>query len=369
MIKFFGIRHHGPGSARRLVQAFDELKPEMVLIQGPADASDLLPQLADPCMVPPVALFVYPLDEPWRSFFWPFASFSPEYQAACWAVRHGAALKLIDIPAGWIFGKDPETPDQTRLNSVRRDPLGALAQAEGYADGESFWRDVIEKDPFPGPVFATVAAAISSLREGAPPPTGEEATREAYMRLEIAEAATNCSGPIAVVCGAWYLPALAAKMPPAADRALLTIPAKKMESVFAWTPWFLDPLIIEGRYSARVPAPAWHAHLWDTPPEAVATTWLSRIAAALREDGHLVSTAALSEALRQCELRAELRGRPRPGFEELREAAIACLCQGKEQLWSNIASKLLRGDAVGAIPDHVPTVPLRENLKDLEEFL
>jgi hypothetical protein len=35
----FGIRHHGPGSARRLVEALDALEPVAVLIEGPADAS------------------------------------------------------------------------------------------------------------------------------------------------------------------------------------------------------------------------------------------------------------------------------------------------------------------------------------------
>jgi len=39
---YFGIRHHGPGSARRLRDALDVLRPSRVLIEGPADASDLL---------------------------------------------------------------------------------------------------------------------------------------------------------------------------------------------------------------------------------------------------------------------------------------------------------------------------------------
>ena len=47
-IHLFGIRHHGPGSARRLVEALDALKPVAVLIEGPSDASELLPMLADP---------------------------------------------------------------------------------------------------------------------------------------------------------------------------------------------------------------------------------------------------------------------------------------------------------------------------------
>src|SRR5450755_1198631 len=101
VLHIFGIRHHGPGSAWRLLEALDDVRPRIVLIEGPSDASDLLPMLADPAMVPPVALLTYPADDPARAIFWPFATYSPEYQAACWAMRHRAAVRFIDLPASW----------------------------------------------------------------------------------------------------------------------------------------------------------------------------------------------------------------------------------------------------------------------------
>ncbi|WP_168247785.1 DUF5682 family protein, partial [Mesorhizobium sp. M1C.F.Ca.ET.189.01.1.1] len=52
-VSYFGIRHHGPGSADSLVQALHDLKPVAVLIEGPADASALLPLLARPQIQPP----------------------------------------------------------------------------------------------------------------------------------------------------------------------------------------------------------------------------------------------------------------------------------------------------------------------------
>ena len=39
----FGIRHHGPGSARSLRLALEALKPDIVLIEGPPDAQEVLP--------------------------------------------------------------------------------------------------------------------------------------------------------------------------------------------------------------------------------------------------------------------------------------------------------------------------------------
>ena len=55
----FGVRHHGPGSARSLVRALEALDPDIVLIEGPPDANDLLPLAANVDLKPPVALLVY----------------------------------------------------------------------------------------------------------------------------------------------------------------------------------------------------------------------------------------------------------------------------------------------------------------------
>jgi len=378
-IHIFGIRHHGPGSARRLLEALGELHPRMVLIEGPSDASDLLPMLADPAMVPPVALLTYDADDPARAIFWPFAAYSPEYQAACWAVRHGAALRFIDLPASWRLGPAalpaaatedanaatagaPEPAPEREPDMLERDPIGVLAAAGGYEDGESWWRDVIEENPEPGPVFAAIADAMTALRDAAPAAAGREAAREAHMRLEIAKAAKETDGPVAVVCGAWHTPALQQKISATADRALLK-GAPKQKISATWAPWTSPRLAFASGYGAGVAAPGWCAHLWIRPRAEIVTSWLARIAAALREEGQLVSTASLIEAERLAVGLASMRDRPAPGFEELREAAIACLCFGEALVWETVSRRLLIGAEVGSIPDNVPLAPLLEDLQ------
>jgi len=380
-VHYFGIRHHGPGSARRLVDALEALRPAVVLIEGPADASDLLPMLADPAMVPPVALLVYASDDPARASFWPFAVYSPEYQAACWAVRNGAALRFIDVPAAWGLAPSPEPepmgegepveetdepapPPSVDEVAVRleRDPIGLLAEAGGYEDGESWWRDVIEESPAAGAVFAAVADAMAALREAAPPAGGREAVREAHMRLEIAKAAKEAEGAIAVVCGAWHEPALKAKVPLSQDRERLK-GAPKQKISATWAPWTSPRLAFQSGYGAGVAAPGWCGHLWETSRDEIAVRWLGRIAHALREAGHIAPTASLIEAQRLAVALAAMRDRPHPGFEELREAAIACLCHGEPLVWDTIAARLLLGDAVGEIPADVPLAPLIEDLQ------
>jgi len=73
----FGIRHHGPGCARSLLSALDALAPDLLLVEGPPDAQDVLAFAASDDLVPPVALLVYPVDAPNRAVFYPFAEFSP----------------------------------------------------------------------------------------------------------------------------------------------------------------------------------------------------------------------------------------------------------------------------------------------------
>jgi Family of unknown function (DUF5682) len=364
----FGIRHHGPGSARRLVDALDELRPTAVLIEGPADASDLLPMLADPDMVTPVALLTYAEDNPANASFFPFADYSPEYQAVCWAVRHRAALRFIDLPASDRIGMvGDEIEDMAASgadeNPVSRDPIGALATAAGYDDGESWWSDVIEENPASGPVFAAVADAMTALRAESGTLTRREAAREAHVRIEIAKTAKDNEGPIAVVCGAWHVPPLRERRSLASDRELLK-ERKKTRIKATWAPWTAPRLARSSGYGAGVVAPGWCSHLWDTrhSTDRVAR-WLAKVAGLLRQRGHFVSTASVIEAQRLGTALAALRDRPSPGFQELREAAIACLCNGERAVWDDVAAELLIGSGVGSIPAATPLAPLLEDLQ------
>ncbi|MDN5001684.1 DUF5682 family protein [Bradyrhizobium sp. GCM10027634] len=366
-IHLFGIRHHGPGSARRLVEALDALRPVAMLIEGPADASDLLPMLADPDMVTPVALLTYAEDNPANASFFPFADYSPEYQAACWAARHGASLRFIDLPASDRLGASAsdvaeEIAARSEEDPVSRDPIGALAAAAGYDDGESWWSDVIEENPATGPVFAAVADAMTALRADEKPLSAREAAREAHMRIEIAKAAKEYDGAVAVVCGAWHVPALTERRSLAADRELLKgRPKTKIKAT--WAPWTAPRLARASGYGAGVVAPGWCAHLWETRDGDRTAIWLAKVSRVLRDRGHFVSTASVIEAQRLGVALAALRERPSPGFEELRQAAIACLCNGERAMWNDIAAELLVGAGVGSIPSSTPLAPLLEDLQ------
>src|SRR5258707_15513613 len=94
-----GVRHHGPGSARSVGAELERLRPATVLIEGPADADPLLALAAAPGMAPPVALLAYAPDAPRLSSFWPYAVFSPEWQAITGGARPKVPGRFCDPPA------------------------------------------------------------------------------------------------------------------------------------------------------------------------------------------------------------------------------------------------------------------------------
>src|SRR3954451_23225396 len=134
----FGIRHHGPGSARSLERALEELQPDTVLIEGPPEADGLLALAAREDMAPPVALLTYVPEEPARAAFYPFARFSPEWRAIRHALDRDVPVRFMDLPAANKMAARDEAP----FRGLRADPLAALAQAAGHGDPERWWEDV-----------------------------------------------------------------------------------------------------------------------------------------------------------------------------------------------------------------------------------
>ena len=97
-VHIFGIRHHGPGSARSVERALDALRPDIVLLELPKEADPLLALAAEDGMRLPVALLGYVVDRPERAVFLPFASFSPEWRVVLYAVEHSVPIRCMDLP-------------------------------------------------------------------------------------------------------------------------------------------------------------------------------------------------------------------------------------------------------------------------------
>jgi Family of unknown function (DUF5682) len=364
-----GIRHHGPGSARSVVAELDRLKPAAILIEGPADADPLLALAADPGMVPPVALLAYAQDEPRVSAFWPFAVFSPEWQALTWAAAYGIPVRFCDLPAAMVLAArdtDEEEGDGAE-NAAELDPIGRLAEAAGYDDPERWWDDVIEARADTGPgetghgAFAVLGDAMAELRAGSQG-TRHERRREAHMRQVLRTTMKETEGAIAVICGAWHVPALTAPLPPAAGDAALLRGLPKRKAALAWVPWTHSRLASASGYGAGVTSPGWYHHLFSAPEQTIAR-WLTRVAGVLRGHDIGVSSAHIIEAVRLAETLAALRGRPLAGLAEVNEATKSVMCDGEDLAAAFVTRDLVVGEALGAVPADAPPVPLDADLR------
>lgn len=358
-LDLLGIRHHGPGSARSVLSALDQLQPNHVLVELPADATEVLSWVGHPGLTPPVALLGYVIDDVSCAAFWPLAEFSPEWQAIRWAHEHHAELRAIDVPVRWTLAERA-----AREGSVEPhvDPLGLLAGAAGEPDAERWWDDVVEHRGDGAPAFAAIAEAMAAVRAGVVT-SSSDARREAHMRQAI-RAVFDVDGhrpdgvTVAVVCGAWHVPALdPGATSPKADAALLASPAHTAKVAVTWVPWSDSKLQHRSGYGAGIASPGWYRHVFRHPgPDGVARFFVEA-AAAMRACGLAVSPDHLIGASRLAETIATLRERPRASLAELLDAAGAVVGDSAGRL-PPVIDELTRGTAVGAVPDDAPQVPL-----------
>lgn len=411
-VDVFGIRHHGPGSARSLVEDLERLAPDCVLIEGPPDADALIPLAAADGMKPPVALLIYDPDEPRDAAFYPFAVFSPEWQAIRFALRTGVPARFIDLSVGaqLAMGRalrakiaaelaaaepdeadaDPESdaaaapdaegadsreaaspdpsPDQSpgggelELEDVRSDPLGQLARAAGEPDGERWWDRLVESRRSAADVFAAVREAMTAVRTEIPDEDPTTMLREAAMRREIRAAEKAGHERIAVVCGAWHTPALIDRPPVAADDRLLKTLPKPVKTAAAWVPWTYSRLAAESGYGAGIRSPGWYEHLWSGK-EPLAVSWMARVARVFRAEDLDISSAHLIEAARLADTLAALRGRAIPSLDELTEAVRSVAAFGSDVPLAVVRDRLVVGRVMGKVPADAPIAPLAADLE------
>ncbi|WP_219807438.1 DUF5682 family protein [Streptomyces sp. SM14] len=403
-----GIRHHGPGSARAVRAALEARRPSVLLVEGPPEADAVVELAADKGMVPPVALVAHATQETGRAAFWPLASFSPEWIAIRWALDNRVPVRFIDLPAAHTLAEPDRTEDEATGTApepapgdgegdgegvgdgdaeqpavpgagqpeggevLRIDPLAVLAEAAGYDDPERWWEDVVEHrgdadDPIAP--FTAVEEAMTELR-AAHGDGGHrrDPAREAHMRLRLREARKEFGDEaVAVVCGAWHVPALREQRTVTADRALLKgLP--KVRTEVTWVPWTHRRLGRASGYGAGIDSPGWYGHLFDSADRPIAR-WMTKIAGLFRDEGRPISSAHVIEAVRLAETLAVMRGRPLAGLGETLDAVRSVMCEGSDVPLALIQDRLIVGDVLGEVPDAAPAVPLQRDLTALQRSL
>ena len=390
-LKIFGIRHHGPGSAKSLIQALGDWQPDCILIEGAPDADGLIHHVANENLKPPVALLVYNPKDLQQASYFPFAEFSPEWQAMKFALKNNISVSFMDLPMSLNFGfendkkntlqhidlqqnkqiddANTEGVDNAIENTIlelkiEKDPLHYFAAIAGYSDSERWWEITFEQNDNPVEIFDTILDMMSALRLQINRAESDETLlREAYMRRIIRKAQKDGFQKIAVVCGAWHAPVLnnITHFKEKTDNDSVK-GIKKVVTETTWVPWSYNRLSMDSGYSAGVVSPAWYELLFSKRSNAT-IRWMTKVARLLRKEDLSASSAHSIEAVRLAETLAILRGRSIAGLDELEEAALSIFCDGYDKPMVLIREKLVIGDVIGRVPPEIPQVPLQRDLE------
>ena len=376
---FFGIRHLSPAGAYYLRAYLDEKKPRLVLVEGPSDFADMLSDMVREERKPPIALLAYTKEAPVRTVLYPFAVYSPEYQAIWWCHKHHVECRFIDLPSE-TFLAIPERGMQEAEGEEKRGNAGVsvyeqLDRQSGEDGHDTFWERVMEQA---GSMEAyhqganSFGANIRSLTEGKENDWAEIVLREAYMRRQIRKAVDAGVEPenIVVVTGSYHVEGL--KDWQDAGEDISGMP--RVEANHTLMPYSYYRLSTRAGYGAGNKAPAYYALLWeglnrDEPMYAV-YSYLIRLAEYQRDKGNPVSSASVIEAVRLAMSLAQLRGGTIASLRDLRDAAQTCLGEGSVSNIILATADTEIGTVIGALPDGVSRTSVQEDfyrqLKDLK---
>lgn len=367
----FGIRHLSPAGAWHLRQFLTEKNPRLVLVEGPSDLNDLLADITRPETKPPIAILAYTKEAPVRTILYPFAEYSPEYQAISWCREQERECRFIDLPSDVFLALPSGRRDRAEGEENRMSAYELLDRQAGEDGHETFWERVMEHAQDADGYCRGAALFGSSLRE-INQETEQEAdwpetlVREAFMRLQIQEALREGFAPeeIVVVTGAYHVSGLLSEdVPPMTEEELSSLP--RLEASHTLMPYSYYRLSARSGYGAGNKAPAYYSLLWEALQkgslQSVSHAYLSRIAGYQRKHGTPVSSAEVIEAVRLADSLAGLRGGGAPVLRDLRDAAVTCLGRGSFSAISLAIADTEIGTAIGFLPEGVSRTSIQED--------
>ena len=377
---FFGVRHLSPAAAFQLRKALDQAEPELVLVEGPSDLNSQMEWLCHPGTRFPAAILAYTRQPPVRTVLWPFAVYSPEIQAILWANEHGVECRFMDLPSSVFLALRPwpapvREEDGEAEEAPTTESVYQLLEAVTGEDHDTFWERNFEQLG-DGEDFRTVNGTFGRQLRAAAGESGrdqaETVVREAYMKRVIAQAAASGISPekIFCVCGSFHVAGLEENAP-MTDEEERSLP--RADSRATLMPYSYYRLSSRSGYGAGNRAPAYFELLWDALNgggiRETAYLYLTRLAAAHRKAGNLVSSAEVIEAARLADTLAALRGSRYPTLSDLRDASVATMGRGSFSELTLAAADTEIGRTIGFLPEGVARTSVQEDFyRQLKEL-
>lgn len=369
---YFGVRHLSPAAAHHVRLELDRVKPDVVLIEGPSDLNEQMQWLCHAQTELPAAILAYTQKAPVRTILYPFAVYSPEYQAILWAHEHKVPCQFMDLPSDVFLAiREVDEAEDKQAQADDTEELSEEVQGrtteQVYADLEmllgqshdTFWERNFEQLT---ENYQEAAAAFGQeLRQSAEDSkqrTAENQVREAYMKRIIEQQ----TGQVFCVCGAFHVSGLQTCEP------MTDAEVKKLPRVMANTtlmPYSYYRLSQRSGYGAGNQAPAYFELLWDAICQGdisqATYQYLTRLAGEQRKQGQLTSSAEVIEAVRLAQALAVLRNGRYPTLQDLRDAAVTCMGHGNFAEISVSTASIEIGTKIGRLPEGVSRTSIQDD--------
>ena len=352
-MKTFGIRHFSPAGAYFLRQFLDEVKPSLVLIEGPADFDFLIEDIVSKKLVPPFAIMAYTKEAPIDTILYPFAEYSPEYQAILWAKENNTECHFFDLESDIILGlekRDDETKDGEIISETN-------TKKSIETDMEGFWERTLEQSEDMHAYRAGSALFGGSIRKDTNADDKSfirDTVRESFMKRKIKEYIEKGfdTEKIVAITGAFHTSAIESLEGAMSDKEYKAL--VRGESNVTLMPYSYYRLSKRTGYGAGNAAPAYYELLWQGFLDGDITyherKYLSSLAKYMREHGGIVSSAQVIEATRLARELAVIRGGSVPTLEDLKDASITCMGGGSFGEMAMGFAETDIGKKIGSVP-------------------
>lgn len=354
----FGVRHFSPAGAYYVRKYLDEVQPKVVLIEAPSDFTNLIDKITAKEVVPPIAIMAYTLEAPIQTIIYPFAEFSPEYQAILWAKENKVECRFCDLPSSIFLGienaKEKNKEQGESLNSFIHRKIDEYSDE---ADNEVFWERVMEQASDYNAYYSGARDYGKNLRELTLSNTLSDVKniiREAYMSKVVSDVCNEGYkiDEIAMVVGAFHVEGIESGNFILTEKEVKQLP--KLEAKKTLMPYSYYKLSTYSNYGAGNKAPGYYEFLWKgfNKDDVFYATfiYLSKIAEYQRKTGNMVSSAQIIEAVQLAVSLANIHDSKIPTLKDIQDAAITCMAQGSHSEIILAMANTEVGKKIGKIP-------------------
>ncbi|MBX9652027.1 hypothetical protein K2Y11_00265 [bacterium] len=411
------IRHHSPACAFHVRKVIEEIKPDVVAIEGPSDANHLINELTDMETIPPVAIYGSLRSEEGegRAHFYPFCEYSPELVGLLTAKKIEASSCFIDLPSWWMGSLDTHAPQKVNMYSdggLRHDKyISELCQRAGCRDFDELWDVLFESPGFTQSseqFFTSLATYCLSVRHHFSQEREENemlTLRDAHMAARIRDYLSQGKRVVAIVGGRHRDGIRRNLLEKTPEPKTPKPPKEKLRGIYL-TRYGYAELDSWSGYQSGMPAPSFYADVWkfrsdellaaesnstevtsrkrtrqrkvdldqsETPHHLGQVRLLERASRYCRMKGFSVSTSDMMAAAASLEGIRRLRRHPYPTLADLRDAIRSTWLKGHEDSGDSslmsAVEKALVGSKVGRVTSRASHIPIIEDFyRQVSEF-